>query len=65
MEAINEAFEVEVMSQGAKITVVECGLKLAAGVKAAALFLPKYIEHFFNKCEGVFEPRRHYKFKLM
>jgi hypothetical protein len=36
------------MGVGAKVTIFECGLELAPGIKTAALILPKYIKHLLN-----------------
>ena len=56
VEAINEAFEVQLTGFGSEITIVECSLELASGVEATALIRSKHVQHLLNTCEGVFKP---------
>jgi len=56
MEAIDEALEVQLPGLRAKVTGSECGLELTRSVEAAALVLPKHVEHLGDTCKGVFGP---------
>jgi len=56
MEAVHEAFEVQLTGFGSKIAVVECSFELASSVKATALVFPEHVQHLLNACKGVFEP---------
>ena len=56
MEAVHEAFEVQLTGFGSKIAVVECSFELASGVEATALVFPEHVQHFLNACKGIFEP---------
>jgi len=50
MKAVNQTLEVQLVGLGSKVTVVEGGLKLASGIEAATLVLPKHIEHLLHAC---------------
>jgi hypothetical protein len=45
VEAINEAFKVELLGLRSKFTVVERGFELTSHVVSATLVLPKHLEH--------------------
>jgi hypothetical protein len=48
VEAVDEAFEIEISGQGSKIAVVKCSLELTPGVKTTALVPPEHVKHLLN-----------------